>query len=204
MRLSAILATSVLLSIAACSDEPAQQPAADAPAATAPAPAPQPNPAQPPASANALTAEGWGPLKIDMTRDQITAALGPDANPNAVGGGDPECDQYRPSRAPEGMLLMVEDGRLTRISLSRNSTVKTDRGLGLGATPEQVTSAYGAQVKAEPHKYQDPPAQYLTVWSKGEPGADDSRGMRYEIDGSGKVAQIHAGGPSIQYVEGCA
>lgn len=36
-----------------------------------------------------------------------------------MGGPDPEaCDQFRPERAPEGMLLMVEDGRLTRISLT--------------------------------------------------------------------------------------
>jgi hypothetical protein len=31
-----------------------------------------------------------------------------------------------------------------------------------------------------------------------------ARGIVYEIDGAGKVGAIHAGGPSIQYVEGCA
>jgi hypothetical protein len=31
-----------------------------------------------------------------------------------------------------------------------------------------------------------------------------ARGIVYEIDGTGKVGAIHAGGPSIQYVEGCA
>jgi len=72
-----------------------------------------PPPQQPPAEeqtvdANALTATGWGPLRIGMTMAEITTALGPDANPNAVGGPDPEsCNQFRPERAPEGMLLMV-------------------------------------------------------------------------------------------------
>jgi hypothetical protein len=208
MRRRAALACFILLCAAGCSDETAPQ----APDRVA---TPTPAPAQPPASTTPaaptdvalvpLTAEGWGPLRVGMTLDQITAALGPDANPDAVGGADTgQCDQFRPSRAPEGMLLMVEEGRLTRISLSRNFAVKTDRGLGLGVMPAQVTSVYGSQVRAEPHKYQDPPAQYLTVWSKGEPGASDARGIRYEVDGSGKVAQIHAGGPSIQYVEGCA
>ena len=31
-----------------------------------------------------------------------------------------------------------------------------------------------------------------------------ARGIRYEIDGEGKVSIIHIGGPAIQLVEGCA
>jgi hypothetical protein len=145
-----------------------------------------------------------------MTRAEITAALGPDANPQAVGGPDPEsCDQYRPARAPEGMLVMVEAGRLTRIDLIRNAPVRTARGLGLGATAAQVRTAHGQSVSASPHKYVDKPAEYLTVWSRGggsetTPPPALSRGIRYEVDGSGRVARIHAGGPSILYVEGCA
>ena len=39
--------------------------------------------------------------------------------------------------------------------------------------------------------------------SGGEAAPPDSRGIRYEVGDNGKVAFIHAGGPSIQYVEGC-
>ncbi|WP_158332143.1 hypothetical protein [Brevundimonas abyssalis] len=36
-----------------------------------------------------------------MTRAEVVAALGEDANPDAVGGPDPEsCDQFRPERRP--------------------------------------------------------------------------------------------------------
>jgi hypothetical protein len=145
-----------------------------------------------------------------MTSAEVTAALGPDANPQAVGGADPaSCDQYRPARAPEGMLVMVENGRLTRIDLIRNAPVKTARGLGLGATPAQVRAAYGQAVSASPHKYVARPAEYLTVWTRGggsdtTPAPALSRGIRFEVDATGKVARIHAGGPSIQYVEGCS
>jgi hypothetical protein len=145
-----------------------------------------------------------------MTRAAITAALGEDSNPEAVGGADPEqCDQYRPARAPEGLLIMVEQGRLTRISLIRDSAIKTDRDLGLGATPAAVRAAYGDRLQASAHKYGEPPQEYLTVWAEGGGPADrivppHSRGIRYEVDGAGKVGAIHAGGPSITYVEGCS
>ena len=87
--------------------------------------------------------------------------------------------------------------------------MKTDKGFGLGDTPDAVKTAYGADAKATPHKYQDKPAEYITWWQGGpraEPYVEDdaARGIVYEIDGTGKVGAIHAGGPSIQYVEGCA
>jgi hypothetical protein len=157
-----------------------------------------------------LTADGWGPLKIGMTLAEITQAMGPDSNPEAVGGPDPEsCDQFRPERAPEGMLVMVENKRLTRISLIRDSTVKTGQGLGLGATPAQVRAAYGPALRSGPHKYVESPAEYLVAWTNAGGPIDgtvppDSRGINYEVDGTGKVNAIHAGGPSILYVEGCA
>ena len=201
------------LALTACTYEPQPPPAANnAEPVAAPSrpPAAAPSTAPAPATATALTAEGWEPLKIGMTRAEITAALGPDANPEAVGGPEPEaCDQYRPARGPQGMLVMVEDGRLTRISLIRAAKVKTDRGLGLGVPATAVRAAYGAKVQSTPHKYGDPPQEYLTVWAKGGGPADrlvpeNSRGIQYEVNESGKVCAIHAGGPSILYVEGCS
>jgi hypothetical protein len=204
-----LLATAALLT--ACTAEPQQQPATNTPVEQPAPPPPAPRaPAPTPLAANILTSDGYGPLRIGMTRAQITEALGSDANPQAIGGADPEqCDQYRPAKAPEGMLVIVEQGRLTRISLIRQSKVKTDKGLGIGATPDQVRAAYGSSLQASPHKYVEVPAQYLTVWEKGGSGvggpvAPTSRGIVYEVDASGKVALIHAGGPSITYVEGCS
>ena len=201
------LALLAALAFAACT------PASNEPALTAPetpAPAAEAPPAPTPASGGTLTAEGFGPLKIGMTLAEVTAALGPDANPNSVGGPDEEaCNEFRPERAPEGVLVMIQEGKLTRISLVEMSTIKTDKGLGLGDTSETIKAAYGDQAKATPHKYQDKPAEYITWWTGGprtEPYVEDdaARGIVYEIDGTGKAGAIHAGGPSIQYVEGCA
>jgi len=181
----------------------------------APADTPTPTPAAeatpPPAvDPNALTSTGWGPLRIGMTLAEVTAAAGPDSNPDSVGGPEPEyCDQFRPANAPEGILVMIEEGKLTRISLVELSPLKTGKGLGIGDTAAAVKAAYGAAATVSPHKYQDAPAEYITVWDGGpraEPYVEDpaARGLVYEIDGTGSVGAIHAGGPSIQYVEGCA
>jgi hypothetical protein len=200
MKHAAILTAFVL---AACSGE------APAPADTTPTPAAEATP-PPAADANALTSTGWGPLKIGMTLAEVTAAAGPDSNPDDVGGPEPEyCDQFRPANAPEGLLVMIEQGKLTRISLIEMSPLKTDKGLGIGDTAAAVKAAYGSSAQTGPHKYQDAPAEYITVWDGGpraEPYVQDetARGLVYEIDGTGKVGAIHAGSPSIQYVEGCA
>ena len=206
------LAPALFLLAAGCgSNEPgnatnqtaAQASAAAEPAANAATVPPAPN------ADRVLTAEGYGPLRIGMTLAEVTAALGPDSDPEAVGGPEPEmCDQFRPARAPEGLLVMMEDGRLTRITLMSGSEIQTDKGLRVGATAAQVRAAYGPAIRSGHHKYQDPPAEYLTAWTRGGAGDEeaappDSRGIRYEVDQEGKVALIHAGGPSIQYVEGC-
>lgn len=206
MRFAGILA--VAATMGACSGGEPEAPVAEervaAPAAVPEAPEKAPDKE----AAAVLTAQGWGPLRIGMNLAEITAALGPDAEPDAVGGPDPEaCDQFRPARAPQGVLVMVEAGRLTRVSLINQARIKTDRGLGLGDSAAAVRAAYGKDLVAMPHKYSDAPAEYLTAWAIGRPAMDvtdpKARGIRYEIGDKGEVAMIHAGGESIQYVEGC-
>ena len=192
--------------LAACGGE---APAPADPATPVPTIDQTPPPAAAPSS-NTITSQGWGPLTIGMTLAEVTAAAGPDSDPDSVGGADPEsCDQFRPANAPEGVLVMMEQGKLTRISLVEMSDIDTDRGFGIGDTAASVKEAYGANATVTPHKYQDAPAEYITVWDGGprsEPYVQDeaARGLVYEIDGTGNVGAIHAGGPSIQLVEGCS
>lgn len=148
-----------------------------------------------------LTPDGWGPLRIGMSRAQVVAAAGEDANPDAVGGPDPAtCDEFRPSEAPAGVLVMIESGILTRISVSRTADISTPSGLGLGDSATAVLAEYGSRAQVEPHKYREAPAKYVTVWR--DSGAE-RRGIRYEIDADERVVHIRGGGPSIEYVEGC-
>ena len=147
-----------------------------------------------------------------MTKAEVDAALGPDSDPESVGSGEPEtCDQWRPERAPEGLMVMIQEGVLTRISVSAPSTLKTDRGFGPGDTAAAVKAAYGANAVSQPHKYSGPPAEDIFVWASGGPATPNAyvqdaaaRGVRYEIDGQGRVGTVHVGGPAIQLVEGCS
>lgn len=195
-----LLLTSAVFALAACGAENSAAPDT-APESTPPSVASSTTPQ--------LTAEGWGPLRIGMTRAEVVAALGQDANPEAVGGPDPaSCDEFRPERAPEAMLVMIERDRLTRISLIRSSDVTTDRGYGVGDPGDGIAAAYGAEARREPHKYEPAPAGYVTVWSRGGGSGyvedPNARGLVFEVGQDGAVKAIRAGGPSIQYVEGCA
>lgn len=153
-------------------------------------------------SATLITPDGWGPLRIGMSRAEVVEAAGEDANPEAVGGPNPdECDEFRPTSAPDGLLVMIENGVLTRISVSRNPDITTPEGLRIGDPASAVLDRYGARARVEPHKYVEAPAKYITVGR--ESPAADTRGLRYEIDRDDQVAHLRAGGPSIEYVEGC-
>ena len=148
-----------------------------------------------------LTPDGFGPLQIGMTRQQVTAVYGPDRSPRVHGGPEPEvCDQYQPRRAPPGMIVMIERDRLTRISFARNRNLRTADGFGIGFRRAAILAKLGSAALVSPHKYEPRPAVYIDHW-RGKPG--NSRGIRYEIGKNNQVMMIHAGGPSIRYVEGC-
>ena len=201
-----LLTTSVLM-LAACG-APDAEPGPAAPPAVPAQPATPAIPATP-ATTEAVTAQGWGPLRIGMTRAEVVTALGADSSPGTVGGPDPaSCEIFRPARAPQGLQVMIEDGVLTSLWLDRGASLKTDRGFGVGDQAAAIKMAYGKAATVSPHKYSPAPAEYITAWSRGgaagyvqDPAA---RGISYHIGTDGRVEQVAAGGPSIQYVEGCA
>ncbi len=201
--LSAVAVSALLLGACGAPETAEPAPAPRAPAAPPAVPAPNPN---------TLTAGGYGPLRIGMSRAEVVTALGDDSDPASVGGAEPEvCDQWRPARAPDGLLVMIQDGILTRISVAAPSALKTDRGFGVGDAATAIKAAYGPLAVSQAHKYSEPPAEDIFVWTTGGPATagayvEDtaSRGVRYEIGADGKVQIVHVGGPAIQLVEGCS
>lgn len=149
-----------------------------------------------PATASVLTPEGLGRLTVGMTETEAARRFALRI-PRDDGMSGPECRILSRKDWPS-VLVMSEAGRITRITL-RAGGVRTDAGLRVGSRESEVRRAYGAKVVVTAHKYEDAPARYLTVWTV--PG---QRGVRYETDARGMVRAIHAGGPSIEYVEGCS
>lgn len=88
--------------------------------------------------------------------------------------------------------VMVEDGRVTRVEANDRRLV-TGEGISIGASEAQLCAAYGVRLQTQTNPYAGD--DYL-VWTAPQ------RGLLFNVY-QGKVAEIRAGGPSIQYVEGC-
>jgi hypothetical protein len=145
-----------------------------------------------------LTPDGYGPVRIGMSEAEVSAALG--GAVQGVTGAEGDCHILTSASDPQrNLYYMIERGRLVRITAQNQSAVRTGRGIGLGARASDVRKAYGPTLVVEPHKYVEAPAAYLTYWAK--PG---ERGISFETDRQEIVREIHAGGPEIQYVEGCS
>ena len=144
-----------------------------------------------------LTVDGLGPVRIGMTQAQVAQALGTKLEGEAIESDDICVEKASPRL--KGVYFMFEERKLTRISIGDDSRVRTPRGIGVGASAAEVRRKYPKPLQAEPHHYLDLPGEYLTYWT-----VPKRRGVRFETDLKRRVQTIHAGGPSIQYVEGCA
>lgn len=146
-----------------------------------------------------LTPAGWGPVRIGMSRNQVSKALNVQLEGEAF-DNEGHCIQLFPdSEELKGTYFMFYDGKLSRISVSESSRIATPKGIHVGASAEEVRKAYGEKLQVEPHHYLGEPAEYLTFWLKPK-----ASGVRFETDAQQKVETIHAGNDSIELIEGCA
>lgn len=194
MKTALIGASLAALLLSGCGSEPAAEraePEAAASAAAEGPPAAEPGAPTPvAASPQTLTLEGYGGLIIGKPV--------PAGSPWAARGAQAS-DACLTISAPgwPGAYAIVEEGVVRRITVSDESDAKLIEGIGPGSTEAEVRKTFPSFV-AEPHKYVDAPAKYLT-----QPG-DDPR-LRFEIDDKGKVSLVHVGvTPTLGYVEGCS
>jgi hypothetical protein len=143
-----------------------------------------------------LTPNGAGPLRIGMSLSQVSDAL---KQPLEIDESDPDAAACSEIALPgmDHAWAMFEDGRLARISIDNGSSLRTERDIGIGDTEADVKAAYKS-LDIKPRDYVGLPAKDITWWS--QPGR---RGIRFQTDESGHIDTIHAGGPSIEYMEGC-
>jgi hypothetical protein len=138
-----------------------------------------------------LTVDGWGPVRIGMSQAQVARVLKTRLTGQAIEDED-TCVEKGSSKYP-GVFFMFEGGKVSRVSVSEPSRVRTPSGIGIGATAAEVRRAYPKGLHAETHEYLDRPAEYLTFWT-----IPNKRGVRFETDLKRRVQVIHAGTSSIQ------
>ncbi|ESQ73674.1 hypothetical protein ABAC402_17965 [Asticcacaulis sp. AC402] len=132
-----------------------------------------------------------------MSLSQASLALG---QPLSIDASDSDAVACSEIDLPgvDHAWVMFENRRMTRISINTGSSIRTARGIGIGATEAEIAGAY-QPLDIKPRDYVGLPAKDITWWSV--PG---NSGIRFKTDDAGRVDMIHAGGPSIEYMEGCA
>jgi hypothetical protein len=152
-----------------------------------------------PAQSTEPAPNGWtatagriGPIEIGMTRRDAESALGAPL----VGPADAAtCLYVRPSRGPDGVLVMLVDGRVARVDV-RQAGISTDAGIQVGDREARVREAYGERLTSSPHKYTS--GHYLAV------APDAIHQLVFETDGE-RVTRYRLGRlPEVEWVEGCS
>jgi hypothetical protein len=203
-QLGSILALGIALGLAGCERAP-ETPSADAEAAVpTPAPAtPAATGATPSAPAGDTAAQGparldgYGPLTLGSTLDEVRAAW---KAPLQGEVPDDYCHALRPQGAQaEDVILMIEGKRLVRYDVRNDRTVAPGGGK-VGMSLGQLQTLYPDRGDLTPHKY-DERGHNLRVRPATEGGAL----INFEINGDGNVTAWRVGQtPQVDYVEGCS
>lgn len=175
--------------------------------------------AQPPAEADAeqprwvISPDGVRGVRIGMTEAEALAALNRDIDADAFARwitfgdnlDDPQSCRGLGMRSDgEGeygaLTFMVEGGRVTRYSILAQDPAAgayvTDRGVTATAAEANIRRAY-PDATATAADYAGRPMRVFTTWTT--PG---ERGLAFVVE-EGRLWEIHAGGPSIQRIQGC-
>ncbi|MGH8997973.1 MAG: hypothetical protein ACRDY7_01120 [Acidimicrobiia bacterium] len=168
--------------------------------------------ASPPAGEE-LTAEsrarldGIGPVKMGMTLDEATAAVGREVfvEPSSlIAPGSDTCAFAMVKGGPEGLSFMVNrDGpeapwSIVRLDVATTDRIATEGGARVGSTEAEVKGIYGDELVTEPHKYR-PKGHYLVHDPDGPGGFQ----LLFETDGR-TVGNYRSGlQEAVELVEGC-
>lgn len=143
-----------------------------------------------------ITTRGYGPIRAGMTPSEAARLMGTRLKTFEGRPLDVSCDHLYPERGFQGVSLMVQHGRITRVVVS-NARVQTLSGIRVGDSTTRLKQVFGHRLEIERHKY-DEGGFYYFVWEQ-----DKRHGVKFEVAGD-TVTEIYAGDASILYVEGCA
>ena len=138
--------------------------------------------------------DGFGPVKVGMTVQEASRALGIPLVRKYEMEGD--CYYVSPKRGFTDVSFMVTGKRISRVDID-NKGYATDRGARVGDTEARIKRLYKGSVKVSPHPYVD--GHYLRVNMRG-----GKFSMIFETDGK-RVTSFRSGkAEEVGYIEGCS
>jgi len=138
---------------------------------------------------------GIGPIHAGMTVEQAAQANGGGIAPPRNGSSG--CGYAVLYKAPPGLAMMVENGKIARVEV-RSGRTPTSLGARIGDSEARIKSLYAGRVVSTPHKYL-PAGHYLTV----TPADGSANRIVFETDGK-VVTEFRSGAlPAVEYVERC-
>lgn len=188
-QLASVLAFGIAIALAGCDRHP-ETPTADAEAAVV-------EPAADPAAQGPARLDGYGPLTLGATVDEVRAAW---KEPLQGEVADDYCHALRPQGSQaDDVVLMIEGKRLVRYDV-RNDRIVAPGGGKVGMSLGRVQMLYPDRGDLTRHKY-DERGHNLRVGPATEGGAL----INFEINGEGTVTAWRVGKtPQVDYVEGCS
>lgn len=152
-----------------------------------------------PDTAMVVRFDGLGPLRVGMTEDEARAALGDLKAPaSAVEPNNPAACRYGTTTSFPHTRVMLEGGKVVRVEVDSAAGIPTAEGARVGDTEARVQEIYPGRVQVQPHKYTT--GHYLVVRPAG---ADTTKLIVFETDGT-RTLRMRAGQrPQVEYVEGC-
>jgi hypothetical protein len=144
-----------------------------------------------------LSSQGYGPVRPGMTPAQAAQLMGTEFRTFENRPVDKECDYLYPRRGHNGVSVMVQNGKITHLKVTKNKNISTKSGVRVGDTAKKLKELFGQSLEIEGHKYVDN-GDYFYVWEKNM-----KYGVKFEVI-DGVVRSIYVGDESIRLVEGCS
>jgi len=143
---------------------------------------------------------GIGPLRAGMTVSEAARIVG--GSFAARPGGETICGFAVWREAPPGVLVMLDEGLVARVDVTRESRIATSKGARIGDTEARIKELYKGRVAVTPHEYTD--GHYLTVTPPPGSGEDRNYRLVFETDGN-RVLRYRGGKlPQVGWVESCS
>lgn len=143
-----------------------------------------------------ISSDGYGPVRIGMSQKEAESLMHVKLKTEDNLPLMQHCDHVFAAKGFDGISIMLQEGRITRFSVS-SPTVSTKSGVKIGDTTLRLKNIFGSRVQIEPSNF-DENGFYYFVWEKSQ-----QRGIKFEVIND-QVRFIYAGDDSIRLVEGCS